>query len=97
MNNLPHGYNEPQQTYFPMPEANEEEDTRVYKSLPWQPRKNWSKESVNALKASLMRSSDEMLLYNEYATIEQSFETFCDQMVETLGENWVFKLSRRAR
>lgn len=64
--NLPHGFNEPEQTYFPMPEANEEEDKRLE-------------------------------LYNEYATIEQSFETFVDQMVETLGENWVYKLSRRAK
>lgn len=64
--NYPHGYNEPEQTYFPMPEANEEEDARLN-------------------------------LYNEYATIEQSFETFCDQMFETLGENWVYKLSRRTK
>lgn len=93
--NYPHGYREEQPNHFQMPEAKPVE--RVYKSLPWQPRQNGTQEGINALKASLMRSSDEMAIYKEYATIEQSFETFCDQMVETLGENWVFKLSRKSK
>lgn len=56
--NLPHGFKEPEQTHFKMPEPNEENVNTVYKSLPWQPCKNGSKQGVKALEASLERGKE---------------------------------------
>jgi len=38
-----------------------------------------------------------LALYNEYATPEQSLETFCDETADRLGDKWIYLLSRKSR